>query len=208
MKHIFYSLLLLPLLGYAGGDIQPVEVNYDQVIQGENLEEAKVITEVVPERTEKVLPVASNYYIGLSTASTTVNGQSSTTVLKNGHPLALVGKLGYNLTDNIAIEGRAGVGIKKDTVDFASSEIESLAGVYLKPNINVTENINLSALLGYANIKQKIDNETLSTNGVSFGAEVDYKLTDAWTLAADAVRYGNKNSERVDAYSLGLNYNF
>lgn len=213
MKHIFYSLLLLPLLGYAGGDIQPVEVNYDEVIQDKNSEQAKVVPEVIPEvvaekSTEKVLPKVSNYYIGLSVANTDVDGQSSTTVLKSGHPLALVGKLGYNLSDNIAIEGRAGLGIKKDTIAFATSEIESLAGVYLKPNINVTENINLSGLLGYANTKQKVGNETLSTNGVSYGAEVDYKLTDSWVLAADAVRYGNKNSERVDAYSLGLNYSF
>lgn len=207
MKNVFYGLCLVPLLGYAGGDILPVDLNYNE---NESINvKVEPVVEVVPQITvEEVVAKKPSYYIGLAIAATEVDGQSSSVILKNGHPIAVVGKLGYNISENIALEGRVGTGIKKDTISFATSEVDSIAGAYLKPNVNVIENVNLFGLVGYANAKQKLLNETIKTNGFSYGAGLGYQVNNSWEVVADVVRYGKKNSNSIDAYSLGLDYHF
>lgn len=212
MRNLFYSLSLLPLLSYAGGDIQPIEINYDEVVV---VEEKKVVEDVpskeIAEKkvTAEAPSLVSAYYVGASVAKANVDGQNNNVIVKNAHPLAVVGKLGYNFSENIAAEGRAGIGVKKDAVNaLATSEIKQILGVYLKPNIDVIDNVNLFGLLGYTNVKQGINNDTLTTNGLSYGAGIGYQLTDSWEIVADAVYYGKKDTESIDAYSFGLNYNF
>lgn len=220
MRQLFYSLCLLPILGYAGGDIQPIEMNYDNyedVVVAEEPpvvvpEKKQSVVEVIPKKEVVVPPVvvpSSNYYVGLSGAIADVDGSSSSIIIENANPLAVIGKMGYNFSDNLGIEGRAGVGIKKDEINaLANSEVDQVLGVYLKPNVDIAENINLFALLGYANAQQKLNDTKLKTDGFSGGIGLGYKVTEAWEVVADAVRYGKEDSNRLDMFSLGLNYNF
>jgi hypothetical protein len=221
MKNIMYSLCLLPLLGHAGGDIQPIDMNYDQTL---NADAVVIVEPIKPPAVETALkdpviipdppvehhavakPVVapSPFYVGLSAGSAEIDGRSSNFIINNFHPKLAVGKLGYNVLENLAIEGRGGIGIKNDDI----SEVDKLVGAYLKPNINVTDSINLYGLLGYAKVKHLIDNEAFVMSGASFGLGAAYGLTDNLSLTADAVRYGKKDEQRLDAYTVGLDYNF
>lgn len=218
MKNIVYSLCLLSMLGYAGGDILSADTSYENAVVEDVVVErppVKVITEVKAPLTikepvvEKVESAPSNYYVGLSLASANVSGVSSTVNVQNANPLLATAKLGYNITENFALEGRVGKGVKDDKVNaVGTSEIDRVAGVYLKPNINMVDNLNLFGLVGYASAQQKINTDALKTNGVSYGAGLTYALTEAVDIVVDAVRYGKKDTETMDAYSVGLNYNF
>lgn len=215
MKNIVYSVCLLSMLGYAGGDILPIETNYENIVV-ENVVETppvKVIKEVIKTpispKVKEVVSTPSDYYVGLSLASTNVSGVSSTVNVKNANPLLAVAKLGYNISENFALEGRVGKGVKDDKINaVGTSEVDRVAGVYLKPNINIVDSLNLFGLVGYANAQQKINTDVLKTNGVSYGAGLAYGLTEAVDIVVDAVRYGKKDTETMDAYSVGLNYNF
>lgn len=216
MKSIIYSTILLSALGYAGGMIG--ESGAGQMIDMNDMNAANQgVTVVTPPKVEVQVPKqpvvtkakeATKLYVGLSLAATDVNGESSTTILKRANPLAAIGKIGYNITENVAVEGRAGLGVKKDTVSFATSEIDKLAAVYVKPNINVTDDINLFGLLGYAKVKQTLTNEPILTSGASYGIGAAYNLSSTWAIVADAVRYGKKDNNKVDAYSIGVDYSF
>lgn len=215
MKNIVYSTLLLSALGYAGGMIG--ESNAGKIINQDDMNAANQVVVVTPPKVNEQVPTepiitktkeATNLYVGLSLASAIVNGESSTTILKKANPLAAIGKLGYNITDNIAIEGRAGLGVKKDTVSFATSEVDKLVAVYVKPNVNITDNINLFGLLGYAKVKQTLTTEPIVTSGTSYGIGAAYNLNSTWAVVTDAVRYVKEGNNRVDAYSIGVEYAF
>jgi hypothetical protein len=208
MKNIIYSTLLLSALGYAGGMIG--ESNVGHIIDQSDMAAANQVVVTPPKVvvTPTKVEEATNFYVGLSLAATEVNGESTTVILKGANPLAAIGKVGYNITENIAIEGRAGLGVKKDTIGSETSEIDNLAAVYIKPNVNVTHNINLFGLLGYGKVKQTLINESIVTSGASYGVGAAYNLNSTWAVVADAVRYAKEDNNRVDAYSIGVEYAF
>lgn len=213
MKSIFLSLCVLPIVVYAGGDLLVPESNYDE----SSIADEKVVVEVIPPEVEKKVEVVKkvavqapkNYYAGLSVASMDIDTTTNTLIVKNTKPIMLTGKLGYNVTDYLALEGRASVGIKKEVINtLATSKLDKSVGIYVKPNIELMKNVNAYGLLGYAKSKHQINDDSLITDGFSYGLGVGYTLTDAWDVVIDAVRYANENQSTVDAYSVGVNYNF
>lgn len=215
MKNIVYSLVLLSALGHTGGMIG--EKNYDVMIGDNESKQAeatvivnppKVINQNPTVKEEIVEKKSTNFYVGLSVANTQVSGESTSTILTDGHPVIAVAKMGYNLTDNVAIEGRIGTGIKKDTVSFTTSQGDRVAGLYIKPHVGLSKNIDVFALLGYSNTQQSIGSEQVTTNGASLGAGLSYTLNEKWNVVADAVRYAKSGNNKVDASSLGVEYKF
>jgi len=215
MKKIIYSIGLLSLLGYAGGDLRSIDVNYDESSDVEQ----NVVVEKVPEKIkvkEKIVvpevktPIkTSPLYVGLSVGRSDIDAQSSTTVLKNAHPTVAIGKIGYNIIDNLAIEGRGAIGLNTQDIGFSSSKVDNIIGAYLKPNVDVTKEVNLYGLLGYSRTKQTVGgSESLVTKGASYGLGANYALSKNISLVMDAVRYGNKGTEKIDLYSIGFDYNF
>lgn len=69
---------------------------------------------------------AGSNYVGLQYAVVNVDFDG----IGDVDPTALVGKLGYFFTDNVAIEGRLGIGLEDDDILGVDVDIEHLYGIY------------------------------------------------------------------------------
>jgi OOP family OmpA-OmpF porin len=130
-------------------------------------------------------------------------------------------RAGYDFNKYMGIEVRTTYGIS----DGDQLAHDYTYGLYLKPQYPINEKINLYGLLGYATTKISFDNE-VAFNGItndytkqsdiSFGVGLDYHVSDHWSVFADVVRYIDKETtkpegkyaSKVDAFSVGLSYNF
>ncbi|CAA6822807.1 MAG: Unknown protein [uncultured Sulfurovum sp.] len=221
MKKITTSLVFVSTLSFAGGTIG--QLNMDEVIIQDDLNQAnqqinvtppppppavKVIEEVKKEPLPVVVP-APKFYIGGSIANSRINTENATEILKNTSPIIGIAKIGYNIMDNLALEARAGTGIKADEITATSeSNVERIVGAYLKPTTAISDNMNLFALAGYA--KTQLEQKVLSSevSGLSYGLGINYNFNPNWSMVADVVRYGKNDKSRVDTASLGLEYAF
>ncbi|MBU1667429.1 porin family protein [bacterium] len=217
MRVYFYSTILLSVFSYAGGDIVPVELEMKDAITSNNIvkvepiqKESLIKNSTIDKKVDRVKNFTNpqKYYIGILGAEASFDGKTNNGVLKNGHPLGIIAKVGYNVSNYLALETRAGVGLKKDTVSQGESQWQSLFGVYVKPKINLNKNMELFGLIGYGAVKQKINSSTIHANGSSYGAGASYHLNQDWSMAVDAVRYASEDDYDVDAYALGLEYRF
>lgn len=214
MNNLFYSIMFVPVLIYAGGDIEPIDVNMDNVIENNDLpnvvveekKELSVLSNDENEEKEAVYP--AKYYIGLSVAQASFDGETNGNVLKNGHPLGVIAKVGYDVSTYMALEARVGVGVKKDTIAQAEDKWKTLWGAYLKPKVNLTKQVEAFGLVGYGAVNQKINNNSVNSDGFSYGAGALYHLNQDWSMTVDAVRYATKGDNDTDAYALGLEYRF
>ena len=214
MKNITYSLVLLSIFSHSGGDILPVEAYVDNFEEKDVTVEipAVKIKKVIKKKVLKEIPIAPKKpmkgYIGLSIASLNFDSTINGNVLENGHPLALIGKIGYDFMDNLGIEARAGVGVKTDTIGTATDKLKSLYAVYLKPNVTVFEKVNVFGLLGYGTVNETVNGISNNSSGASYGAGLSYKMSENLNIGIDAVRYATKNSQNSDAYAFGFEYKF
>ncbi len=221
MKKVLYSAYLLPILIYAGGDILPVDTQYDEIpvvpveVIPPKKEEVVTPPKVIPppkkvERVEVQKPT-SKFYGGLSAAYMNNSGETNSVIVNDANPYALIAKLGYNIIENLAIEGQVGTGVKDETnIPTASvdSEFQNLWAIYLKPNITIMDKLNLHALAGYARTKQTLNSSDLHATDFSYGAGLGYALTDNMEVVMDAMRYSDKSKSKVDGYTVGLDFKF
>ncbi len=217
MNNTFYSILFLPILIYSGGDIQPIDINMDNVIENNDMvnvvigkpEKLNILSnDKIGGKVEQLSVNSTNYYIGVSVAQASFDGETNGNVLKNGHPIGLMAKVGYDMSTYIGLEARVGLGIKKDTIAQAENKWENLWGAYLKPKVKLSKKIEAFGLVGYGAAKQKINNSSISNNGFSYGAGASYDVNQDWSVVVDAVRYATEDNHDVDAYALGLEYRF
>ncbi len=235
MKKFLCMACVLPMSIYAGGEFLPEETTlidsqYDNVHDVQVEEVAPIEPKVLriekapeapkPQKVIKKAPVddsVSDFYVGLAASymnndAEVINSITNrTTTMNNTHPYAVIAKAGYNIMDNLAIEGHVAKGFKTEkniaTVPV-DSEFKNLWGVYLKPQVKLGDSINLHALAGYADTQQTMNTTAIDSNGFSFGAGVGYDLTKHFGLVFDAVRYANESASTIDSYSLGLDYRF
>ena len=136
------------------------------------------------------------------------------------NPSALVGRLGYGIADQIAIEGRAGFGVSSDTKTDAADnarevDVDQMVGVYGVGYLNATdtERMSLYGLAGmtYMKTTTTLDNgPTDDTNDSSFsygvGLEVD--MTRHLSAYAEWVSYLSEDDYDVSGLTIGSNFRF
>lgn len=93
-------------------------------------------------------------------------------------PTALVGKLGHFINDNIAIEGRLGIGFQDDDLLGVDVDIESLFGVYGVFHASSTSETTFYGVLGYTDAEAEFSGPGGSAEGdessfsFGFGANI------------------------------------
>jgi hypothetical protein len=128
---------------------------------------------------------------------------------------------GYNLTNYLDIEAR----FLKSAKDGDELTHTYSYALFLKPKVNLKDNLYSYALLGYSANKITYENEA-QYNGilnnytiqksVSYGLGFSYKVNSKWSLFADMVRYIDDNitkpegkyAIKIDSISFGFNYQF
>ncbi len=222
---------------FAGADIEPL-VDYEvQDVQEAKVEEVKQVAPapvpvpvvVAPAPVPVVPPVIGpkNMYVGLDALC----GRFETSSGACSCLGALTAKIGYEFNKYIAVEGRVGHGLTAADHDGGGeSEMKENYGLYLKPQLPLSESISLFGLAGYA--KAKVESTSSGTTGLtgvlneaspSFGLGLEYDVSDSWSVVVEAVRllhsvegtYLNGSGATVeeddlnlDTFGFGVNYRF
>ena len=212
LTHSLVALAALTTLSFAGGDINPVTVfDQEQVVVPVEPPAPKPPVKVIPPQPPvKVNPpvvVAKplGFYLAAGLTDIAVNATDRANLFtdkKNqDRQIALTGKLGYDFMKYLGAELRGTYGVAKDS----GSKFKQF-GAYLKPNYDVTDDINLYGLLGASKSNMhRTGNET----GFSFGAGLDYDIADKISIFTDVVDYMNKSKANSQwGLTLGAAYAF
>lgn len=88
-------------------------------------------------------------------------------------PTALVGKIGHFLTDNVAFEGRLGIGLQDDDILGVDVEVDSIFGIYGVFHASSTSDTTFYGVLGYSDAEAEFSGPGGSAEGdessISFG---------------------------------------
>lgn len=130
---------------------------------------------------------------------------------------AVRGILGYEVHPNVALEAMFAFGTSDDSVSDGGNtvklKLENSYGFYVKPKMNVSEDLEVFGRIGFAESKL---NATLvgefsnsdSDNDVSFGIGMKYGFSKSMYGVVDYMRYYNKDDVKVDGFTLGIGYKF
>ena len=201
-KFLLSTAVILSSLAYAGGDYVP--------------------TPTPTESTQGATTITSQFYGGVGLAALRTycnNADQSWFSEKPGQDKtgALVGIIGYQFTPNVAVEGRAALGVISP--DFSESTTLSL---FVKPSYNITPEVSIYALLGFGWVKIDGHNgqaDIAKKTSPQFGLGGSYKIYENVDLFADYTWLLNDkktksllpdNSTKVshEAITVGVNYHF
>lgn len=128
--------------------------------------------------------------------------------------------LGYGVHEHLAIEGLAVFGLgdsdvkyNGETVPGVSLKLDNVIGLYLKPKIKPTNELELFARLGFARVKATLaldgyGSESGTENDFSWGVGASYAVAPNAFVAADYLSYLSKDGLKVNAFSIGVGYRF
>jgi len=214
------AIATLSTLSFAGGDINPVTVFEQEPIAVPVEVPAPIPAPTpAPAPTPVVTPPATpapaaaaaplGLYLagGLTALAARETHEDWANIFSKEHnqdrQLGFTGRLGYDFMDYLGAELRGTYGFSK-VAPFAKKFTQ--VGAYLKPNYDITDDLNLYGLLGAS----KTNTAGLATNtGFSYGAGLDYGITDKVSVFTDFVNY-MKKKDVPNAWGLtvGAGYQF
>ena len=140
------------------------------------------------------------------------------------NPSALIGRLGYYVTDHVAIEGRLGFGISSDDNDMrfngargnAEVDLERLAGAYAIGHLPVTRAVSVYGLAGFSYAEAEITasngamsvSQTTDDTGFSYGVGAQAGLTEAVSAYAEWASYLDEDAYEATGITIGATYSF
>jgi hypothetical protein len=107
--------------------------------------------------------------------------------------------------------GDASVTVSGDPTD---TRVNRVVGLYLKPKVAVSQDIELFARLGYVRTKVTSSlrltgtTESESASDVSYGFGAAYRINDRWSAVVDYMRYYDKDGVRLQGLAAGLRLKF
>ncbi len=214
LTHSLVALAALTTLSFAGGDINPVTV-FEQEPVAVPVEPApapapapKPVPAPKPKPvTPPVVAKPSGVYIAGGLTDVAVNATDRANLFSDetaqDRQIGLTGRVGYDFMDYLGAELRGTYGIAKD----AGTKFKQVGG-YLKPNYDIpnVDGLNLYGLLGLS----KTNGAGTSTEtGFSYGAGLDYDVSDKVSVFTDVLNYMKKsNTSSQWGLTLGAAYHF
>lgn len=141
-------------------------------------------------------------------------------VSDDAEPTALVGKMGYFMVDQIAVEGRLGLGTTDDTVNVnvvgvnvpVDVEIDRMFGLYLVGHLPLGEQASLYALVGFTDVKATFSAAGYSASdndsGFTYGFGADLYASEQFGINAEYTQYLDETGYDLSAVSLGVKLHF
>ena len=140
-------------------------------------------------------------------------------------PTAFVGRVGYGIADNFAIEGRLGYGFSDDSISRSGSgnvgtitvDIDQIAGIYAVSYIPISDAFSLYGITGFTNteITVTVDVNNVTgfedsgdNSGFSYGAGAELGITDEFSGYVEWVRYLDEDDVEVSGLTAGAKYSF
>jgi len=118
----------------------------------------------------------------------------------------LTGVVGYDFMDYLGAELRAAMGVASDNNDKMKQ-----IGVYLKPQYPIADTgVDIYGLLGYGWSNMSDSGKMTGVNsGFSYGAGLDYGVTENISVFTDVVNYLKDDDTNSQwGANLGIKYNF
>ena len=129
----------------------------------------------------------------------------------HANPQAIRGIVGYSFHPNLAVEGMAAFGTHGDSDQGVDVKLRSAYGVFLKPKYDLG-NFEVFGRVGYARTNARVSALGVSASGsdndFAWGAGAAYNINPRTYVSVDYMRLDNKNSTRVDGWTLNLGYRF
>ncbi|WP_439471706.1 porin family protein [Brevundimonas sp.] len=132
----------------------------------------------------------------------------------NGNLGAITGRVGYDFTRNLGVEGEASFGVKDDHITVAglegSLEHQYDAAVYGVAKLPVNENFELFGRLGYGTTQVKADvagvQATNDGESVNYGVGANYFFDGQNGVRADWTRrdFRGDNGGEADTYGVSF----
>ncbi|HHB94753.1 MAG TPA: porin family protein [Campylobacterales bacterium] len=186
---------------------------------------APVVTKASVKETpqvEKTSSGPSGLYVGLAVSDMVVRSDDEaykaffSEKAHSDKQVGITALIGYNFMKYLGAELRAALSVSGEN---AGQDNLAEYGIYLKPQYPVLDNLNVYGLLGYSAINMSDPATSTSANdnpfdgdnqGFSFGAGLDYGVTENISVFTDVVNYlrdyGGSNS--TWGANLGVKYNF
>lgn len=124
--------------------------------------------------------------------------------------------IGTEVHPNLNLEGMIGVGITDGNTRVGNvtikSEVDHFWGLYVKPKVALTPDVELFGRVGYASSKvtASVPGYALSDSGnsMSYGAGVSFKVAQTTNVIADYMSYYSKNGVKATGFTVGLGFKF
>jgi opacity protein-like surface antigen len=135
-------------------------------------------------------------------------------------PDGVVGYLGYELIENLAVEGSliVGVGSSNTTVNGVNqrnpvnTKMNQIYGVYVRPKAMLSESLEVFGRLGYVEGKTTSSTAIASSSTTKsdwiYGVGANYYLNQRTYLAASWLHSNKKDGVTLDGFTFGLGYKF
>lgn len=127
-------------------------------------------------------------------------------------PTALTFRLGNQFNQNLAVEGRLGLGLSEDQVEGITVELDRYFGVYAKAILPASETFSIYGLVGYTDgdLTFSIPGFSLSSSDsdFSFGFGVDIQVSKTVILNAEFAQLVKGDGFEVEGVSFGLGFKF
>ncbi|MFT6791252.1 MAG: outer membrane immunogenic protein [Cellvibrionaceae bacterium] len=129
-------------------------------------------------------------------------------------PSNLIVRGGYGITENFQLEARVGFGLSDDGIGGDSLKVSEIIGLYGK--FAASGKVSPYAIFGYSDIELEFDisgeSGSVSDSGFSYGAGLDYYLSDNSAINFEYMSYYNDKLDGIDVevttIGLGLTYKF
>ncbi len=147
----------------------------------------------------------------------------------DSNPSALIGRVGYFVFDQVALEGRFGFGFSDDSARLPDDaggtirgdlELDRLYGAYLAGYLPLGGFGSAYGVLGYTDAKATFSadgfSSSISDGGFSFGfggnVYIEYRESaykeHRWAINVEYMRYLNESGYKLDAYGFGVAFQF
>ena len=125
---------------------------------------------------------------------------------------AAIGRLGAFGSKNLAIEGRAGMGVQDDTQTVGTTnvtlELDTLYGMYGLGHFTFFKNSSIYGVLGFTRVKGEASAPGVSAGGsegdISYGVGLDIGITRSIALNVEYMSYVTTSSYDINAAAVGL----
>ena len=140
---------------------------------------------------------------GLMEATIDFDGYSG-----EANPTALFARVGYQMNDFLAVEGRLGTGFDDDHFHGANVEVEDMIGAYAKVGIPTTVGLYPYAMLGVTSGEISVNGHSDDDSDVSYGIGVDYWVAPQVSIGLEYMSYVDIDGADLSGITLGANYRF
>jgi len=148
----------------------------------------------------------ADVYTGVSLGySDTEIQQTSSASWQDASPIFIQGQIGYFFSDYIGAEVRYGTSVERES----DVSVDTLASVFMKGNIPVTDQMALYALAGYSDVSTNISNGgDITDNGISLGIGLHYAFNAHQAATVEFIKYTDRDNVRLNGLQIGFQYRF